>query len=194
MTNLRERRRLETARLIQEITTGLVRSEGFDAVTTEAIAHAAGISQRTFFNYYPNKEAAIFGEIPQFAEQDVQAFLTDTGPTRASLYRLMRAHTLAAKQSGDQIRLVVSLLQTQPRMVEIYMAQREMISGTLAELLAQRFGRNDTFFAQILAHSLLSTSWMAIRNWLEEKVPLEQAFDEAWEALSAVSVLIADAT
>ena len=47
---LRERRRQETALLIQRATLELAMENGLDAVTTDAIAAASGVSTRTFFN------------------------------------------------------------------------------------------------------------------------------------------------
>ncbi|MBT9384331.1 TetR/AcrR family transcriptional regulator [Pseudooceanicola sp. CBS1P-1] len=190
MSNLRARRRAETARMIQKATIELVNEQGFDAVTSEAISRHAGVSPRTFFNYFPNKEAAIFGEVPSLPDADIQAFLSGSGPERGDLYRLMRAHTLKAGERRDELKLIVSLVQTQPRMMEIYMAQREIIGGALAELLSQRFRDSTPIFLAILAHSLLSMSWTAIQHWLETDRPLDLAFEEAWQALTVVSQLI----
>jgi AcrR family transcriptional regulator len=56
---LRERRRRQTSADIRGAAVRLVRERGFDKVTIEAICAEAGISVRTFFNYFPNKESAI---------------------------------------------------------------------------------------------------------------------------------------
>ncbi|HXO12731.1 MAG TPA: TetR family transcriptional regulator, partial [Mycobacterium sp.] len=56
---LRERRRRQTSADIRGAAVRLVRERGFDKVTIEAICVEAGISVRTFFNYFPNKESAI---------------------------------------------------------------------------------------------------------------------------------------
>ena len=65
-TTLRDRRRIQTAREIQRTALSLALRQGYDSVTTEMIAAEAGISQRTFFNYYLNKNAAIIGTAPSF--------------------------------------------------------------------------------------------------------------------------------
>ncbi|MGO9925535.1 MAG: TetR family transcriptional regulator, partial [Mycobacterium sp.] len=56
---LRERRRRQTSADIRDAAVRLARERGFDRVTIEDIGVAAGISPRTFFNYFPNKESAI---------------------------------------------------------------------------------------------------------------------------------------
>ena len=40
---------------------GLAREGGLAAATVEAITERAGVSRRTFFNYYPTKEDALLG-------------------------------------------------------------------------------------------------------------------------------------
>src|ERR1700729_1087399 len=56
---LRERRRRQTSADIRGAAVRLIRERGFDKATIEAICAEAGISVRTFFNYFPNKESAI---------------------------------------------------------------------------------------------------------------------------------------
>src|SRR5580765_4819967 len=53
---LRERKRRETAERIVESGLKLFVKNGYEGTTLEAIAHAAGISRRTFFYYFGSKE------------------------------------------------------------------------------------------------------------------------------------------
>ena len=60
MTNqmgLRERRRRQTSADIRDAAVRLASDRGFDKVTIEEICAEAGISTRTFFNYFPTKES-----------------------------------------------------------------------------------------------------------------------------------------
>lgn len=193
MASPRERRRRETALMIQRVTIRLVRAQGLEALTTDAIAQAAGISKRTFFNYYPNKESALLGIAPEFPAQEIAAFQTLPGPPCEVLRRLMRALTMDAQERKEELRLVLPLLATQPRVLEIHMARRESLTGTLAALLSSRYPGSSVLHAPLLAHSLLTMSWLAVQHWLERDLPLEQAFDEAWETLLSVAGLILDA-
>src|SRR4029450_3544168 len=59
MTGLRERKKAETRRAIQEHALRLFLQKGYDTTTVEEIAAAAGVSHMTFFRYFPTKHAVV---------------------------------------------------------------------------------------------------------------------------------------
>jgi AcrR family transcriptional regulator len=58
---LRERQRIALRAEIQQAALRLFAAQGFDNVTTEAIAEAVGISPSTFFRHVPSKEHLLLG-------------------------------------------------------------------------------------------------------------------------------------
>ena len=61
---VRERKKRETWRLIHATALRLMTERGFDAVSIDDIVAAAGISRRTFFNYFAGKESVVFDPDP----------------------------------------------------------------------------------------------------------------------------------
>ena len=68
--SLRERRRSRTWEAIHAAAAEQARAKGLKGTTAESIAEQAGVSTRTFFNYFPSKEDAVLGlREPQMSEQ-----------------------------------------------------------------------------------------------------------------------------
>ena len=61
---LRERKRAQTRRRLEEAAIGLALRDGLDKVTIDAISERADVSPRTFFNYFDSKDDAILGVSP----------------------------------------------------------------------------------------------------------------------------------
>lgn len=59
--NLRERKKGETWTAIHDAAASLTQDRGLEQATVEVIAENAGVSPRTFFNYFPAKEDAVLG-------------------------------------------------------------------------------------------------------------------------------------
>ncbi len=56
---LRERKKAETRRRIQETAVRLFLVDGYDATTVERIAAECGVSHMTFFRHFPTKESVV---------------------------------------------------------------------------------------------------------------------------------------
>ena len=73
---LRERKRLATRRAIQLAVLTLAQQRGIDKVTIDDISRVAGVSPRTFFNYFTSKDAALVGDAPGLGSAaDVELFV-----------------------------------------------------------------------------------------------------------------------
>ncbi|QDO88786.1 TetR family transcriptional regulator [Ornithinimicrobium ciconiae] len=73
--SLRERKRTDTFQALHDAAAELVLDRGLSSVTVDEIAERAGVSQRTFFNYFPAKEDAVLGvRAPQLSNDALEAF------------------------------------------------------------------------------------------------------------------------
>jgi AcrR family transcriptional regulator len=66
---LRERKKRETRATLATIAVRLAVERGMENVTVDDIAAEAGVSARTFFNYFPSKEDAVLHPDPDPVEQ-----------------------------------------------------------------------------------------------------------------------------
>jgi AcrR family transcriptional regulator len=61
---LRESKKVQTRQAIADKAMQLFAQRGFDRVTVAEVAAAAGVSEKTVFNYFPTKEDLFFDEVP----------------------------------------------------------------------------------------------------------------------------------
>ena len=75
---------------IAEVAVSRFIQRGFDETTVEEIAHEAGISRRTFFRYFPTKEAAFFSD-QERRLLDFKGLLVEARAGEPALERVKRA-------------------------------------------------------------------------------------------------------
>ncbi|WP_022881462.1 TetR family transcriptional regulator [Gryllotalpicola ginsengisoli] len=100
---LRERKRAATRRAIEREALRLALDSGLENVTVDEIAEAADVSPRTFFNYFPTKEAAVIGSDPIGPDEaEIEAFVHG-GPDQPVLdgVRLLLASVVASKGADE---------------------------------------------------------------------------------------------
>lgn len=164
-------------------------SEGLDAITTGAIAVSAGISTRTFFNYYPNKEAAAIGMPPAFRDADKAALSTGRNALATDIKQFLDKHIAALAEDEKTLRMVRKVVHANIKagsvLDRVLLAKRD----ELAECLRARI--DDEQVALSLATNAMSCTSRAIHFWeSEESVPLSQAFDIIWVGQIAAARLL----
>ena len=140
---LRERKRLATRRAIQRAVLTLSAEHGFDRVTVDEISHAAQISPRTFFNYFPSKEAAIIGDVPALPGDDALEAFVHGGTDETILDGIRDLLAEAADDTDDgeerdvhQLRR--SLLKDNPQLFSLRMAGMKQLEADLAGVVRRR--------------------------------------------------------
>ena len=114
---LRERKRLATRRAIQLAAVQLVADNGLDRLTVDEIGRVADISPRTFFNYFPTKEAAIVGDAPSLPDEEfIVGFVEGGGSLLDALASLFTEAVERAAADRELTQLRREIIKQNPQL------------------------------------------------------------------------------
>ena len=167
---LRARRRRETARDIHLAALGLARENGFETVTVEAISKATGVAPRTFFNYFPTKEAAVVHGPFDLDEADVAAFTAGAAVAApqllAELVDLLTATLARDTPDSGELHDVMAVAQDHPGVLASMLAQLEGFQRRVAAVVAGRLDRPaDDEVAVLVAALALAILRTGVDRW-----------------------------
>ena len=196
--SLRERKKLATRRLLRRAALELVAERGLANVTVEDIAQAAEVSPRTFFNYFPSKEAVLFGGDPERAAE-LRERVASEAPGKPALDALRLVLTQDSEAMPDELRSLggnpadwvrrMKVARTDPHVRAAHAAQMAMIERAIAEGLAARLGADleTDPYPGVLAAAAVSMVRACLTFWAGNGsgIPLGQVIDEAFAALAA---------
>ncbi|MGA1835673.1 TetR family transcriptional regulator [Herbiconiux sp. 11R-BC] len=134
---LRERKRRATRRNIQLAVLRLTAERGLDQVTVDDISGAAGVSPRTFFNYFPTKEASLAGDAPFMLTEAVTTAFEAAGPDGDPLEDLI---AIMAAQATEEDALDPELHQL-----------RRAVMSDYPQIVAVKIDRMREFEAELAA-------------------------------------------
>ncbi|OBI24203.1 TetR family transcriptional regulator [Mycobacterium sp. E1386] len=167
---LRERRRRQTSADIRDAAVRLTVERGYDKVTIDEICAEAGISTRTFFNYFPNKESAIaYG--PSDIPPELVADFVAAGPAPysvvlAELIALAAHHLRDVPPRREHAAHMLELAKTSPAVLAAFLADLERFQNHLTDVVARRQGmRPDDEIVALIAALALTAVRSGIERW-----------------------------
>ncbi|WP_201847682.1 TetR/AcrR family transcriptional regulator [Myceligenerans indicum] len=141
---MRERNKRARRGAIIDAAQRLVREHGYDAVTTGQIAAEAGVSPRTFFNYFGSKDEAVVGIRTDVGlDPDASRAFAEGGPSGYLLTDLGALLGGMLDQLGDEparVRAAVDLVRREPRLLQHHQDAVERHRNELLALLEERRG------------------------------------------------------
>ncbi|HVX09448.1 TetR/AcrR family transcriptional regulator [Humibacter sp.] len=151
-SGVRERKRIATRNAIQRAVLTLALDRGYDGVTVEEISHAAGVSPRTFFNYFPTKEAAVIGDLPELPDAESVDRFVAAGPGESMLDGIRDLLLTTVDQEpnpdgADLEGLRRTLLREYPYLFTLRMASMKQLEFDLVSVVERRLRREDPLLA-----------------------------------------------
>ena len=105
-TSLRERKKSATRQAIEDAAWALFAERGYEATSVNDIAARADVAPRTFFRYFPTKEAVLYGDLDDALERFADTFRAR--PTDEPVLESLTAsvETMAAAFQKDRKRMI----------------------------------------------------------------------------------------
>jgi AcrR family transcriptional regulator len=179
---LRERKKRATREALSRAALRLALEHGLDNVRVEAIAAAAGVSPRTFNNYFSSREQAICALRVERAERIAEA-LRDR-PVGEPLAEAI-VHAVVEQQAGnaEPDKEMIRLMTSTPALRGEVFKHVRGIEGPLAEAIAERTGLDPErdLGPRVVAAAVFSAIRIATEHWLrpDTNAPLAAVVHDA---------------
>jgi AcrR family transcriptional regulator len=172
---LRERKKLATRQALSRAALQLALERGWGNVVREDIAAVAGVSVRTFNNYFSSKEEAIVSLAVARADRIAAALRArpTAEPLAAALTGAFDGQYAGADQAGGEWASRIRLIVSAPELRAEYLKALAAIERSLAEAVADRIGTDleHDLYPHVLAAAVYSAERVAITRWLESGPP-----------------------
>jgi AcrR family transcriptional regulator len=155
---LREVKKQRTHQEIADKGLELFAAHGFERVTVAEIAEAAGVSEKTVFNYFPTKEDIFFDEVDEREAAFLEAIRSrKPGETVTAALRKMQVET-SGRLSTPGFATFARIIEESPALRAKELEVMARFSRTLTTALEQELGLND-LDARVAATLLIGIHW-----------------------------------
>ncbi|MDG4663925.1 mycofactocin system transcriptional regulator [Mycobacterium sp. 236(2023)] len=192
------RRRSTSWEHISDVAIDLFMARGFDEVSVDDVAAAAGIARRTLFRYYPSKSALPWGDFDAHLDlmRGLLAELDPSVPIRDALRTALLAFNDFddADRHRQRMRLILETEALQAYSMTMYAGWRAVV----ATFVAGRLGvAESSLVPQTVAWTMLAVSLSAYEYWLADEsaslaVSLGDAFDLLASGLADIEIGVSE--
>jgi mycofactocin system transcriptional regulator len=178
--------REDTRARIESAALDLFTAQGFEDVTIDEIAEAAGISRRTFFRYVGAKADAVWGDFDAHVLR-LQALLASAADDQSVLASICAAYVEVndyAEADLPMLRQRMRLILTEPALQAHSQVRYAGVDRVVAAHVARRTGTApDALVPRLVATSTRAAATTAFEVWLADgrltlAAALHRAFDE----------------
>ncbi|EPX83573.1 hypothetical protein Salmuc_02181 [Salipiger mucosus DSM 16094] len=151
------------------------------------IAEHAGISRRTFFNHYKNKQDAIVGPKTERFGHAYDWLEISEKPLLQDLQCLVRQVATDAAPDRSVIRNIGKILGESPDLQPVFSAIITNFTRELTPLLSRRLGRGQEPAAHLISHLVSQAIALSFKDWTAgNDIALDQIVDQANRSIASV--------
>jgi len=167
VTGLREQKKQATREALREAALRLALECGQENVRVDDIAEAAGVSPRTYNNYFSSREEAIVAAVTAEREGRVASAVAASPPDTALSAAVTEAIVSQYTEPSRQGRDALLLITTRPALCTAFVNTATEIEAPLTVAIADRLGDADGHIARILAASVAAAVRVALERWIQ---------------------------
>jgi AcrR family transcriptional regulator len=168
---LREHKKQATREALREAALRLALERGPANVRVDDIADAAGVSPRTYNNYFSSRDQAIVAAITADRESRTAAAVAAQPPDVPLADAITTALIDQYTRPTDRSRETLLLLTTTPTLREAFLTTTAALEHPLAEAIAARLTTPTGPTAEVLAAAVSAATRIALRQWLHPATP-----------------------
>jgi AcrR family transcriptional regulator len=163
---LRERKKQATREALRAAALRLALERGPENLRVDDIAEAAGVSPRTYNNYFASREQAIVAGITAERESRVAAAVAQRSRGTCLADAVIEAVVTHYAQPAHPDTGALLLVTASPALRSAYLEAATAIEEPLAAAILERGGDIDRITARVLAASVAAAARVALHEWL----------------------------
>jgi AcrR family transcriptional regulator len=196
---LREKKRVQVEHELAACALRLFATRGYDAVTVDEIADAAGVSRRTFFRYYTSKEDLLFGfpnrdrplyfiSASRFRELLGEAFSQPDGGDLSAFAAALSAVAAEIEPFREQIGQVIAACERSAVLRGRRAGAAQQLVDWMGDAMAGGHGRTSED-SDTLARVAMTIFDAAVGRWVETEpaTPLREHIERLFAQLRRLS-------
>lgn len=165
---LRARNRERTVKSLEQAAWDIVAENGFEAVTADAVADRAGVSRRTFFNYFPRVELVLQEPMRQAIAGLVDRFVAR--PSDENISESLAA-ILTEPLDAEVLEKAVTCFGQASMSSDARYFLMEAQSAEVEQIAQALMGRDpsiEALYARVVAGAVMSAGYAATTAWVDQ--------------------------
>ncbi|RVW00315.1 TetR/AcrR family transcriptional regulator [Rhodococcus xishaensis] len=189
---LRDRKKAATRIALSAAAARLAKERGIESVTADLIASAAGVSTRTFHNYFSSKEEAVLhhleAQVVEWADWLRERPADE--PILDSLEHVVVRALTGSEQQLEEMQALADLIESSPTLLAKKIEMHLRLTPLLDEVIAERTGATGLYpsLLQMVVGAACKASldlWMSGRSTAANPEQLvHEAFDHLRSGLA----------